>query len=138
VDDDPDNAYSMCLLLRMFGHTAVLVADGEAALEAAARNPPDVLLLDISLPGMDGYAVARRLHQQQLKTGRQMLVLAFSGHGHPADWQRSWDAGMPLHLVKPVDPELLGSILASYANVKAMTSRAWGPAYGQGIDVTAA
>jgi CheY-like chemotaxis protein len=126
VDDDQDNAYSMSLLLRMFGHTAVLAADGLTALETAAADPPDVVLLDISLPGMDGYAVARRLRQRQQKTGRQMLVIAFTGYGHPTDWQRSWDAGMPLHLVKPVDPELLGSILASYANVKEMASRAWG------------
>jgi CheY-like chemotaxis protein len=97
-----------------------------------------VVLLDIGLPGMDGYDVARRLREQQQRTGRPMLVIAFTGHGNPADWQRSWDAGMPLHLVKPVDPELLGSILASYANVKAMTSRAWDPACGQGTGVTAA
>jgi CheY-like chemotaxis protein len=138
VDDDPDNAYSMSLLLRMFGHTAVPAADGLTALEAAAADPPDVVLLDIGLPGMDGYEVARRLRQQQQKTGRQMLVIAITAHGHTADWQRWWDAGLPLHLVKPVDPELLGSILASYANVKAITSRPWAPACGRGMDATAA
>jgi CheY-like chemotaxis protein len=127
VEGDPDNAYSMALLLRMFGHTAVIAADGETAFEAAAADPPDVVLLDVGLPGMDGYAVARRLREQQQRTARRPLLIALTGYGHPTDWQRSWDAGMPLHLVKPVDPELLGSILASYARVKAIGSRARGP-----------
>jgi CheY-like chemotaxis protein len=111
----------------MFGHTAVLAANGLAILQAAAADPPDVVLLDIGLPGMGGYAVARRLREQQEQTGRGMLVIAFTSHGHPIDWRRSWDAGLPLHLAKPVDPGLLGSILASYATAKAMAAGTWGP-----------
>jgi two-component system CheB/CheR fusion protein len=125
--DDPDNVYAMSLLLRMFGHTAVLAANGLAILQAVAAYPPDVVLLDIGLPDVDGYAVARRLREQQQQTGCRMLVIAVTGHGHPTDWQRSWDAGLPLHLVKPVDPGLLGSILASYANAKVMAAGTWGP-----------
>jgi two-component system CheB/CheR fusion protein len=120
VEDDPDNAYAMSLLLRLFGHTVELAADGESALEAAAADPPDVVLLDIGLPGMDGYVVARRLREQQQETARRMLLIAVTGYGQPADRQRSCDAGMPLHLVKPVDPELLGGILASYAKARPM------------------
>jgi CheY-like chemotaxis protein len=121
VEDEPDNAYSMALLLRTFGHTAAIAADGDAALQAAAANPPDVVLLDIGLPGMDGYQVARRLREQQQKTGHRMLLIAVTGYGQAADRQRSSDAGVFLHLVKPVDANLLGSILASHAKGRAIT-----------------
>jgi CheY-like chemotaxis protein len=121
VEDEPDNAYSMSLLIRMFGHTAEVVADGEAALQAAATNPPDVVLLDIGLPGMDGYTVARRLRKQQQQTGQPMLLIAVTGYGQAADRQRSLDAGVFLHLVKPVDVNLLASILANHAKTLAVT-----------------
>jgi CheY-like chemotaxis protein len=118
VDDDPDNVYCTAVLLRLFGHTVETAADGETALAAAAANPPDVVLLDMDLPRMEGYIVARRLGEQQREGHRRMLLIAVTAYGQPADRQRSWEAGMSLYLVKPVDPELLGNILASYANAR--------------------
>jgi CheY-like chemotaxis protein len=118
VDDDSDNAYCTAWLLRLFGHTVETAADGEAALAAAAANPPDVVLLDMDLPRMQGYTVARRLGEQQRDGHRRMLLIGVTAYGQPADRQRSWEAGMSLYLVKAVDPELLGNILASYANAR--------------------
>jgi CheY-like chemotaxis protein len=128
VEDDPDNAYSTALLLRVLGHTVETAADGETALQAAAVRPPDVVLLDIGLPGMDGYEVARRLREQQQKTGHQMLLVAVTGHGQAAYRQRSWDAGVFMYLVKPVEPHLLGRILASHATASQSPHGLWAPA----------
>jgi CheY-like chemotaxis protein len=129
VEDDPDNAYSMALLLRSLGHTVATAADGETALQAAAVSPPDVVLLDIVLPGMDGCAVARRLREQQKATGHRMLLIAVTGHGQAAYRQRSWDAGVFMYLVKPVDASLLSRILASHARARQAPCGLWAPAY---------
>lgn len=113
VDDHPDSAASLAELLQALGHEALAVRDGEAALEAAARLEPQVVLLDIGLPKMDGYAVARALRAEPW--GREARLIAVTGWGQDADRARSREAGFDLHLVKPVEPDALIDLLARLA-----------------------
>lgn len=110
VDDNEDARDSLDLLLRLDGHEIRKAADGPAALAAAPEFRPDVVLLDIGLPGMDGYEVARRLREQSSTRGA--LLVAITGYGQPDDRLRAEAAGFDHHLVKPVDPEALGRVLA--------------------------
>ena len=100
VDDCRDTAGSTCILLRLWGYDTCAAYDGPSALHAAAAYGPDAVLLDIGLPGMDGYEVARRLRQQ---AGPALLLLCVSGFGQEDDRRRALDAGCDDHLVKPVD-----------------------------------
>jgi signal transduction histidine kinase len=110
VEDNADAADSLALLLRALGHEVRVVGDGPAALEAASSFRPDVALLDIGLPEMDGYEVARRLRRDPA-LGDAVLV-ALSGYGQEEDRRRSHAAGFDVHLVKPVDLEGLQALLA--------------------------
>jgi signal transduction histidine kinase len=110
VDDNVDAADSLAALLELGGHSVLTASDGPEALRACEIEPPDVVLLDIGLPGMDGYAVARRL-KQMLRKGRLTLI-AITGYGQPEDVARAKDAGFDHHLVKPVEPETLALLLA--------------------------
>jgi two-component system CheB/CheR fusion protein len=89
------------------------VHDGPAALEAVPAFQPEVVLLDIGLPGMDGYEVARALRQQPALD--KLLVVAMTGWGQAEDRRRSHEAGFDLHLVKPVEPEVLREVLERVA-----------------------
>jgi CheY-like chemotaxis protein len=111
VEDHADTAASMAILLELFGHEVQTVGDGVTAVERAAAWSPDVVLLDIVLPGLDGYDVARRLRRQE--QGRRAFLVAITGLGQPSDRRRSHEAGIDVHLVKPVDPELLRRLLES-------------------------
>ena len=109
VDDSRDCAESLALLVRLWGHEAVVAYDGPAALEAARARAPDVVLLDIAMPGMDGYELARRL---RLVAGMEKAVLiAITGRGSEADVRRCQEAGIDCHFTKPVDPEELKQVL---------------------------
>ena len=110
VEDDSDNREMMRILLESFGHEVHDAADGANGVELASRLEPDVVLIDIGLPGLDGYEVARRI--RATGHGRPRLV-ALSGYGQPEDKQRSFAAGFDDHLVKPADPERLASIIAT-------------------------
>jgi CheY-like chemotaxis protein len=110
VDDNVDAAETMAILLRLLGHEVNAVHDGYAALEAVALSVPQVVLLDIGLPGLDGYEVCRRLRQGFLKQG---VIVAMTGYGQDDDRKRSQKAGFDAHLVKPVDPTELQSLLMS-------------------------
>ncbi|MGZ4999931.1 MAG: hybrid sensor histidine kinase/response regulator, partial [Methylomonas sp.] len=112
VDDHHDAAGSMALLLETEGHKAQTAYDGIAALEMARAEPPDVILMDIGLPGMDGYSVARAIRQDNRLA--QTLLIALTGYGQPEDRKKSHDAGFDEHLVKPVDIEILRKVLDSY------------------------
>jgi CheY-like chemotaxis protein len=105
----------MAVLLRLHGHEVDVAPDGPTALRIAAQNPPDVALLDNGLPGMDGCEVARRL--QEKAAGRKLLLIAVTGYGHEDDLRRSREAGIHLHLLKPVDPEELRQLLASFKTI---------------------
>ena len=101
VDDNRDAAASLAMLLELDGHAVVTAHDGRSALDAADSHRPDVTLLDLGLPLVDGYEVCRRLRQQPW--GRAMILLALTGWGHEEDRARTRDAGFDGHLVKPVD-----------------------------------
>lgn len=105
VDDNIDGANSLALLLRALGHEVHVAHDGAEALEAARRLQPQVVFLDIVMPGMDGYEVARRLRVDM--PSADLRVYAMSGFGQDADRQRSIEAGIDQHLVKPLAREVL-------------------------------
>jgi CheY-like chemotaxis protein/anti-sigma regulatory factor (Ser/Thr protein kinase) len=111
VDDNADAAASLSLLLRSLGHETMTVHDGREAVQAAAQFNPDIVLLDIGMPGMDGYEVARRL--RALKRERRFRIVAVTGWGQEADREKSREAGFDLHLVKPVDPQDLVDALSA-------------------------
>ena len=108
VDDSVDSAETLGELLRIWGHDVRLAHDGPGAVAAAREYKPDVILLDIGLPGMDGFAVAQQLKAEGLET--RMLV-ALTGYGEQTDKQRTMQAGFHHHLVKPVDPDTLQKLL---------------------------
>jgi CheY-like chemotaxis protein len=111
VDDNRDAAASLSLLLELDGHAIVTVHDGLAAYAAADAHRPEVALVDLGLPDMDGYEVCRRIREQSW--GRGMILVALTGWGQEEDRSRTRAAGFDAHLVKPVDYadllELLGS-----------------------------
>jgi CheY-like chemotaxis protein len=111
VDDLPDLIQSLATLLRLWGHDARGAHDGPEALHVAADYHPDVVLLDVSLPGMDGYQVARRLRSNP--DFHRTFLVSVTGHGGDADIQRSREAGCDCHLLKPVNPTDLERLLAS-------------------------
>jgi PAS domain S-box-containing protein len=111
VDDNRDAADSLALLLRLAGQDARVAYDGPAALAQAKDSAPDVIFLDIGMPGMDGYEVARRLRQDPASKG--LLLIALTGWGQDADRRRSLEAGFDHHLVKPVGAQALHDLLAS-------------------------
>ena len=112
VDDNVDAAHAMKHVLKLSGHRVTLAHDGPGALAAAAAEPPELVLLDIGLPGMDGYAVAARL--REAGHDRAALV-AITGYGQEEDLRRSSAAGFDHHLVKPVDGAVLRKIIADLA-----------------------
>jgi len=109
VEDQVDVAESLAELLRMLGYQIRVASSGEAALTQVDVCLPDVVLLDIGLPGMNGWEVAREIRNRATK--RQPVVVAVTGFGLDADKWRSADAGVDLHLVKPVAPALLTKLL---------------------------
>jgi signal transduction histidine kinase/ActR/RegA family two-component response regulator len=109
VDDNTDAATMMAALLEAHGHTVWMAHDAENALRMASCVPLDVALLDIGLPGLDGYELARRLRQDGLT--RNVRLVAVTGWGQDGDRARARDAGFDAHLTKPAEPDLLLSVL---------------------------
>jgi PAS domain S-box-containing protein len=101
VDDNHDGAETLCMALEMLGHEVLAKYDGSTALEAGATFQPDVVVLDIGLPDMDGYAVARAMRRQAW--GESVLLIAATGWGQPSDRDAATAAGFDAHLVKPVE-----------------------------------
>lgn len=112
VDDNRDAAQSVASFLELSGHEVRTAADGGEALAAAELFQPDVLVLDIGLPVLDGYEVARRL--RQTPQGRAALLLALTGYGQREDRQNAEAAGFDHHFVKPADPAMLLSCIESW------------------------
>ncbi len=112
VDDNDDCAESTATLLRLYGHHVDVAASGPTALEMTRTGDPDVVLLDIGLPGMNGYDVARQLTAARPR--KTPLVIALSGYGGEKDRRRSAEAGIDLHLVKPVKPDELQAVLVRF------------------------
>jgi CheY-like chemotaxis protein len=110
VDDNRDAADAMARMLELDGHQVETAYDGASALSSAAARPPDVALLDIGLPDVNGCEVARRLRQTQ--TG-PLAIVAISGWGQQRDKQQAIDAGCDLHLTKPASPQQVREIVAA-------------------------
>jgi CheY-like chemotaxis protein len=111
VDDNADSAVSLSTLLELEGHEAIAVHDGFAAIDAAEKHRPDIVLLDIGLPRMSGHEVCRRLRDRPW--GKDLVVIALTGWGQSDDRRKSQEAGFDGHLVKPVRYETLAELLSS-------------------------
>src|SRR5438067_1102716 len=109
VDDNVDAASTQAALLRILGHEVEVAYDGEAALEKAREFRPEIVLLDLGMPGMDGFEVARRLRAS--KEGRRVKLVAQTGWGQEEDRRRTREAGFDAHLAKPVDIASLQRLL---------------------------
>ncbi|MGH7788066.1 MAG: response regulator [Candidatus Binatia bacterium] len=110
VEDEPDAAESFALLLGISGHTVCTAGDGLQAIDAARDFEPDVAIVDIGLPGIDGYEVARRLRAEPRL--ERVLLIALSGYGEDEDKRRARAAGFDHHLTKPVELEQVMRLLA--------------------------
>ena len=110
VDDRPDAADTLALLLEVWGHRPLVAYNAVTALELSLSQRPDVVLLDVGLPGMDGREVARRIRRQPGMAG--VLLVAVTGYGGETEQHSSQEAGFDLHLLKPIDPEPLRELLA--------------------------
>jgi len=115
VEDHADTAQTVSLLLSLAGHDVEVAANGQAAMAAAEANPPDVMLLDLGLPDMDGWQVAR--HVQAQPAEKRPLMVAVSGRDTPEARRLSEEAGIDLHLIKPVDPVRLHQLLSRFRRV---------------------
>lgn len=111
VDDNRDSASTLAILLRLMGNVTQTANDGLEAVELASEFRPDVVLLDIGLPKLDGYEACRRIRQQP--GGADIVVVAVTGWDQDEDRVRTSEAGFDHHLVKPVDQATLAEILAS-------------------------
>ena len=110
VDDDPDTTNSFVDVLTLLGHEARGAYDGPNALILVAQFDPEIVLLDIAMPGMDGYELAEHIRDQQVH--KPVVIVAVSGWGRKADVDRSLAVGFYDHLVKPVHEHLLVKVLA--------------------------
>jgi CheY-like chemotaxis protein len=110
VDDNVDAAHTLAMLVQLAGHDVRIAYDGPPALTLAEAFQPQVVLLDLNLPAMDGYEVARKLREKP--ETQEAVLAAVSGWGQPEDRRRSKDAGFDRHYVKPVDPNIITKLLA--------------------------
>jgi CheY-like chemotaxis protein len=111
VDDSVDTAESLAMLLQECGHEVRIAHDGPTAIEMAVDCRPEIVLLDIGLPGFDGFEVAKRVRQEPSLD--HMVLVAMTGYGQESDRQRSHDAGFDHHLSKPADFGKVQQILAT-------------------------
>ena len=110
VDDNQDAVDILARTLKLKGHEVQTAYDGIAAVDVAARFKPEVVLLDIGLPRLSGYDVARRI--RSLPEGKSTILIAITGWGQEEDRRQSQQSGFDMHLVKPVDPIALLKLLA--------------------------
>lgn len=115
VDDEPDTVWSTVALLELHGYRATGAGGGREAIEAARSDPPDVALIDLSMPGVDGFEVARRLGE----LARPPLLVAVTGR--PLNWDRgrAFAAGFQIYLTKPVPPDELVALLGQCDKARA-------------------
>jgi CheY-like chemotaxis protein len=111
AEDNRDSAESLKTLLEALGYEAHIAYDGEAAVRSAASLRPDVILMDIGLPGLNGFDATRRIRAEN--PGMPVMIVALTGWGQESDRQRSTAAGIDHHLVKPLDLAALRQILDS-------------------------
>lgn len=113
IEDNVDAAESLMMLLELLGHEVQVAHDGRAGLEAAHTAVPDIILVDIGLPGMDGYEVARRARQDPLL--ERTHLVAVTGYGSEDDKRAARAAGFDEHMVKPLDPDALQALISRHA-----------------------
>jgi CheY-like chemotaxis protein len=118
IDDNVDAANSLCLLLQSMGHTVRAVYEGPSGIAMAQEFTPEVVMLDIGMPVMSGYDVARALRA----SSSRYVIVAVTGWGHEAAKRQSREAGFDHHLVKPVNEEQLAEVLASIARTRVTPS----------------
>jgi CheY-like chemotaxis protein len=111
ADDNQDALESLALMLRMEGHEVHCASDGEEALMLAGQRKPEIVVLDVGMPKLDGCEVARRIRAETW--GRDAVLVALTGWGQEVDRRRSREAGFDMHLVKPVDPATLCDMLVT-------------------------
>jgi CheY-like chemotaxis protein len=111
ADDNQDALESLALMLRLEGHEVHCASDGEEALALAGQRRPEIVVLDVGMPKLDGCEVARRIRAESW--GRDAVLVALTGWGQDADRRRSREAGFDMHLVKPVDPATICDMLVT-------------------------
>jgi signal transduction histidine kinase len=116
ADDNQDAAATLAMLLQMLGHDVRHVHDGEAAVISAQELMPEIALIDLGMPKLNGYEVCRRI--RLLPRGNEVMVVAVTGWGQPDDRRRSAEAGFDRHLVKPVDPSALTQLIGEVAQAR--------------------
>jgi CheY-like chemotaxis protein len=121
VDDSEDGAESLAMLLRFAGHETHKAHDGFEAIKAAERLRPDVVLLDIGLPGLNGFEACRRIRSEPW--GKDLVMVALTGWGQEEDRQQSREAGFNAHMVKPVDHDVLLQFLDALPSGRNASSR---------------
>jgi CheY-like chemotaxis protein/anti-sigma regulatory factor (Ser/Thr protein kinase) len=121
VEDNVDAADALAMLLELLGHHVDVAHDGLAALEAMQRTRPNVMLVDIGLPGFDGFELARRV--RAAPGGDDILLVALTGYGRDEDRARSQEAGFDHHLTKPVEVEALEGLVAGFGTLSAAPGR---------------
>jgi CheY-like chemotaxis protein len=111
VDDNKDAADSMALSVQLAGHTVCTAYDGEEGLQLAFGFAPDLVLLDLGMPGLNGFEIAQRIRRETW--GQDLTLIALTGWGQEQDRRRTRDAGFNAHLTKPVSPSELLKVLAT-------------------------
>ncbi len=111
IEDNDDARQMLAMLLGLAGHEVHEAVDGHDGLAVTESADPEIVFVDVGLPGLDGYEVARRL--RAAPRGPARLLIALTGYGQPEDRQRALDAGFDAHIVKPVDPNHLSAVIAS-------------------------
>jgi two-component system CheB/CheR fusion protein len=114
IEDIHDAREMLTLLLALDGHTVHACCDGESGFEAVLKRKPDVALIDIGLPGIDGYEVARRIRSS--KEGQNVFLIALTGFGQAGDVEKATEVGFDMHMVKPVDADLVRDVMESIGN----------------------
>jgi two-component system, sensor histidine kinase len=112
IEDNPDIRETMRVLLTLWGHEVVVAADGQSGVELITREWPDVALVDVGLPGMNGYEVARAIRRERPNGIR---LIAVTGYGQPSDVEEALQAGFDAHLLKPISPETLKRFIVGAA-----------------------
>jgi CheY-like chemotaxis protein len=116
VDDNHDSALSLAMMLSIMGHETRTAHDGESAVASAESFLPEVVLLDIGLPKLNGYEVAQRIRKHAW--GASMFLIAVTGWGQDEDRERSSQVGLNVHMVKPVEPAALERLFAELRSAK--------------------
>jgi CheY-like chemotaxis protein len=118
VDHHEDCLQSVALLLRILGHRMIEARNGLEAIRLSYETSPDIVMLELDLPGLSGYELAQRFKNLDTSPIQRPFLMAVTSYGSPQDRERSAAAGIDLHLVKPVDPEKLEQAFSSFLRMK--------------------